>query len=184
MLDNKKRLFIGKNKRKIAKEIIDKCKENIDDDLLTFDFISEIALRKRLVKRYREAIFVEKLINVLHISYTDSHPLNQIIITNYASIAEAVLNSKFIKANILGNIKTKRKIEKLLEMNVITIEIYDSIQELWDIRNHIHLMKSIDIKREFYKKHVANKQNVIFELCNSIEAYVKIDVHNKDSKQN
>lgn len=80
MLDNKKLLFTGKNKRKIAKEIIDKCKENIDDNLLTFDFISETNLRKRLVKRYREAIFVEKLITVLQINYTDSHPLNEIII--------------------------------------------------------------------------------------------------------
>lgn len=170
MLDNKKLLFTGKNKRKIAKEIIDKCKENIDDNLLTFDFISETNLRKRLVKRYREAIFVEKLITVLQINYTDSHPLNEIIIIHYASIAESVLGSTFKKDSSLKKMKADDKIGKLFDLGIITAETEKSVRDLWEVRNHIHLIKSIDSKQEFYKKHVNLKQKIIVEFHNSIKA--------------
>lgn len=175
MSDKKKRIFTGKDKRKIAKEIVDKCKDNIDDNLLTFDFILEINLRKRLVKKYREAIFVENLIKILHINYSDSHPLNEIIIIHYASIAESVLGSIFKKNNSLKKIKAHDKIGKLFELGIITAKTEKSVRDLWDVRNHIHLIKSIEIKREFYKKHVANKQNTILELCNSIEAFFIAD---------
>lgn len=82
MLDNKKLLFTGKNKRKIAKEIIDKCKENIDDNLLTLISFQNKS-KEKIGEKDTENIFVEKLITVLQINYTDSHPLNEIIIIHY-----------------------------------------------------------------------------------------------------
>lgn len=80
--------------------------------------------------------------------------------------------------------KTDDKIGKLFELGIIIAETDKGVRYLWDVCNHIQLFKSIELKRKFYKKNVANKQTTILELCNYIEAYLNIDECNKDDKQN
>ena len=162
---------VEKQKRKIAKEIINECHSSIESNSLSFDFITERALKKRLIKAYREASFVVILTKTLYINYSDSHPLNEIQIIHYASICEAILGSIFKTNDTLKQIKTNDKIGKLSELNVISTELENDIRALWEIRNNIHFHKAKVSNEKFFKKHLTNKKNIVVKFCESIESY-------------
>lgn len=162
---------VEKQKRKIAKEIINECHSSMERNSLSFGFITEKALRKKLIKTYQEASFVDILTKILYINYSDSNPLNEIQIIHYASICEAILGSIFKTNNTLKQIKTDDKIGKLSELNVISTDLKNDIRFLWDIRNNVHLHKAKVTNEKFFKKHLTNKKNIVVDFCESIELY-------------
>jgi hypothetical protein len=163
---------VEKQRRKIAKEIINECHSSMERNSLTFDFITEKALQKKLLKAYIEACFVDCLTRILYIKNSDSHPLNEIQIIHYASICEAILGSIFKTNNTLKQIKTDDKIGKLTQLNVISTDLENDIRVLWDIRNNVHLHKAKVSNEKFFKKHLTNKKNIIVDFCESIESYL------------
>jgi hypothetical protein len=172
MKPKKNQIFIGeKNKRKIAKEIINDCHSELESNLLSFEFITEKTLQRYLIKTYKEACFVSSLTKVLHINFSDSHPLNEIQIIHYGAICEAILGSIFKTNSALSQYKPKDKIGKLVELGIISTNLENDIRTLWDIRNNIHLHKAKDTNEKFFKKHLTNKKDIIVELCESIESY-------------
>lgn len=162
---------IEKQKRKIAKEIINECHSSMESNSLTFDFITEKALQEKLKKAYREACFVDSLTKILYVNYSDSHPLNEIQIIHFASICEAILGSIFKTNNTLRQLKPDDKLGKLAELNVISTDLENDIRILWDIRNNVHLHKAKASNEKFFKKHLMNKKNIIVAFCESIESY-------------
>jgi len=173
MKPKKNQIFIvEKNKRKIAKEILTDCYSELESNLLSFDFITEKTLQRKLIKSYKEACFVNSLTKVLHIKFSDSHPLNEIQIIHYGAICEAILGSIFKTNSVLSQHKTNDKIGKLVELGVISANLEDDIRTLWDIRNNVHLHKAKITNEKFFKKHLTNKKDIIVELCESIESYI------------
>jgi len=166
--------FVGKNKRKISKEIMQDCYSELESNLLTFDFITEKTLQKKLIRAYREACFVHVLTKVLHINYTDSHPLNEIQIILYGSISEAILGSIFKMNSVLSQYKTTDRIGRLTELGVISTDLETDIRTLWDIRNNVHLHKTKTTNEKFFKKHLTNKKDIIADFCESIDTTVLI----------
>jgi hypothetical protein len=171
MTSKKNQIFIGeRNKRKIAKEIITDCHSESESNLLSFDFITEKKLQKILIKTYKEACFVSSLTKVLHINFSDSHPLNEIQIIHYGAICEAIIGSIFKTNSTLSQHKTEDKIGNLVELGIISANLGNDIRTLWDIRNNIHLHKAKGTNEKFFKKHLTNKKDIIFDLCESIES--------------
>lgn len=96
MKPKQKSFFSGiKQKRKIAREILTESHSITNEKLLKFEFVTEKKLHKKIITAYREAIFVNSLTKVLYINRSDSYPLNEIQIINYASICEAILGYIF-----------------------------------------------------------------------------------------
>ena len=158
-----KSIFTGvKQKRKIAKEILTECHSITNESLLGFNFITA----------YREATFVNSLTKVLYINRSDSYPLNEIQIINYASICEAILGYIFKSNMTLAQSNPKDKLGKLVEMNIITTELDKEIRSLWEIRNNVHLHKAKNTNEKFLKKHLTGLNSIIIEFCNSIQKFL------------
>ena len=173
MKPKQKSIFTGvKQKRKIAKEILTECHSVTKENLLEFEFVTDKKLHKKIITAYREAIFINSLTKVLYINRSDSYPFNEIQTINYASICEAILGY-ICKSNVsIAQSNTTDKLGKLVEMNIITLELEKEIRSLWDIRNNVHLFKAKTTNQKFFKKHLINSNRTIIELCNSIQKFL------------
>ena len=179
MKPKQKNIFTGvKQKRKIAKEILTECHSITTENLLEFNFVTDKKLHTKIITAYREATFVNSLTKVLYINRSDSYPLNEIQIINYASICEAILGYIFKTNTTLAQLNPKDKLGKLVEMNIITTELDKEIRSLWEVRNNVHLHKAKTTNEKFFKKHLTNLNSIIIEFCNSIQKFLNENSQN------
>lgn len=176
MNTKQEKIFTGiRQKRKIAKEILKECHSYSIENLSAFNFIDDKKLHLKITTSYREAIFVNSLTKVLSINRSDSYPFNEIQTINYASICEAILGY-ICKSNVsIAQSNTTDKLGRLVEMNIITLELEKEIRSLWEIRNNVHLYKAKTTNQKFFKKHLINSNRTVIELCTSIQTFLLQD---------
>lgn len=167
------------NDKKVITEKIKSCKLLYTNDM--FDFIEEVKLKKALDKSYKEAIFIKNIIKKLNISYTDAHPLNEIVILHFASIYEAIIDYIFEsyfndifkeiqkEAKKKGrNISFKEKLAKAIELEIVTSIIAEKILKLFEFRNNIHILRSVNKNEKFtkMKNNELCSNELLVEFCN------------------
>lgn len=195
--------------RKIIEPEIESCKSI--DEIDQFDFIEDSDLKHKLIKSYRETIFVKNIIKKLFLQYRDPHPFNEILIIHYASIYEAIIDYSLekyysnhikelleeitlakvpIKKNIkiidssddtselfickekkltknLFQVKFEKRIKKAVELRIIESHMQKELTELYDYRNHIHILKATSEDVEYTKKLVKNycREKSLLNFC-------------------
>lgn len=165
------------------KNTIINCKKSPDISL--FDFIEDKKLRSALQKSYKEAIFIKNIMQELSINYTDAHPLNEIVILHFASIYEAIIDYIFesyfneIYNEIQKEAKKKRrkisfkdKIAKAIELEIVTSIIGEKILKLFEFRNNIHILRSVNKNEKFTKTKIKElcSNELLVDFCKNIAA--------------
>lgn len=169
------------NDKKVIEEKIKSCKLLCTGDL--FDFIEEAKLKNALEKSYKEAVFIKNIIKELNINYSNAHPLNEIVILHFASIYEAIIDYIFesyfneVFKEIQKEAKKKRrnisfkdKIAKAIELEIVTSIIAEKILKLFDFRNNIHILRSVNKNEKFtkMKNNELCSNELLVEFCNRI----------------
>lgn len=197
--------------RKVIEPEIENCKQMGDINL--FGFIEDNPLKIKLVKSYKEAVFVKKLIAKMSINNTDAHPLNEIQILHYASIYEALIDYvlekyypnevktllkkpiMFKEADVCKSVEIKKDSEKLylcrmiandkklykvkfedrvkksIELGMVDSQIKVELTQLYDYRNHIHILKA-SLNGHNYTKKLVNsycKEDSLVRFCEKMK---------------
>lgn len=196
--------------KNIKSEIV-ACKPKAEIDF--FDFIQDTKLRLKILKSYKEAVFVKNLCNILPINFGDAHPLNEIQILHFASIYEAIIDYvlekyypndvkillkeriMFKEADVCKSVEIKKdsgklylcrmittdkklykvkfedRVKKSIELGIVDSQIKVELTQLYNYRNHIHIIKAAKNKHNFTKKLASAfcDENSLKSFCNKMK---------------